>query len=288
MMKTRIYTITKTLFTLLILTLVFASCTERIDVDLDDTYTRLVVDGQITTDDTSRHKVILTESTSYFYNQPPPAVTNADVQIEDGNGNIILMSEESPGVYFAPEGFKADTGMTYTLDIQLENEIDGHTQYTATSTTPFIGDSVYIGLKYEPDWGEKGYYIVECYYWDPVGPNFYMFNIYKNDTLLTDTLSKKQVVDDVFYDGGFTNGIGVGYLDQSNEREILRPGDVITFSASSVTEGYANFVWQVQEEVSFSTPMFSGPPANVYGNLSNGAVGYFTSYSVIYAKTTFE
>lgn len=288
MMKTKTYTILRTLFMLLIITVVTTSCTEKIDVDLDETYTRLVVDGQITSDDTIKHKVVLTESTSYFYNEPPPAVSNAAVLVEDENGNITILAEESPGVYCTPMGFKADTGMTYSLDIQLENEIDGQSHYTATSTTPYIGDSVYIGLKYEPDWGEEGYYIVECYYWDPIGPNFYMFNIYKNDTLLTDTLSKKQVVDDVFYDGGFTNGIGVGYLNQSNKREKLRPGDVITFQAASVTEGYANFVWEVQEEVSFSTPLFSGPPANVYGNLSDGAVGYFTTYSVIYASTVFE
>jgi hypothetical protein len=115
-----------------------------------------------------------------------------------------------------------------------------------------------------------------------------MFNVYKNDTLLTDTLSKKQVVDDRFYDGGFTNGIGVGYLDQSKKSEKLRPGDVIKFQACSVTEGYANFIWEVQDEVSFNTPLFSGPPANVFGNLSNGAVGYFTTYPVLYASIVFE
>ena len=268
--------------------LIITSCTERIDVKLDDTYTRLVVDGQLLSDDSIRQSISLTESTSYFYNQPPPPVRNADVKVMDDAGNIILLSEESPGKYFLPEGFKAEIGTTYTLDIELAEEIDGETNYTATTSTPFINDTVYIELQYEPDFGDKGYYIVKCYYWDPLGPNWYMFNIYKNDTLLTDTLNKKQIVDDRFYDGGFTNGIGVGYLNQSNKRETLRPGDVITFQACSVTEGYANYIWQVQEEVSFSTPLFSGPPANVYGNLSGGAVGYFTGYPVIYASKVFE
>ena len=268
--------------------LLIASCTERIDVELDDTYTRLVVDGQITSDDTGRHVITLTESTSYFYNQPPPPVSNADVHITDNEGNTILLSEETAGVYHLPEGFSAEAGKTYTLDIELAKEIDGKTKYTATSTTPTIGDTVYIGLQHQPDWGEKGYYIVQCYYWDLPGANWYMFNIYKNDTLLTDTLNKKQIVDDRFYDGGFTNGIGVGYLDQSKKSEVLRPGDIITFQACSITEGYANFVWEVQDEVSFNTPLFSGPPANVQGNLSGGAMGYFTSYPVLYASLVFE
>ena len=272
----------------LMLGIIAASCTERIDVELDDTYTRLVVDGQLTGDSTETHTIILTESTSYFYNQPPPPVTNANVSVKGDDGSSILLSEQDPGIYLLPEGFKSKIGVNYSLDIDLEKEIDGHIKYTASSSTPSIGDTVYIGLQYQPDWGEKGYYVVQCYYWDPLGPNWYMFDIYKNDTLLTDTISEKQVVDDTFYDGGFTNGIGVGYLDQSRKDQVLKPGDVISFRASSITEGYANFVWEVQDEVSFSTPLFSGPPANVVGNLSDGAIGYFTSYSVLFASMVFE
>ena len=264
------------------------ACTERIDVELDDTYTRLVVDAQLSSDSTIRQTVILTESSSYFYNQPPPPVANADVTLSDDKGNTYLLTEEDPGRYYLPQGFSARSGIAYTLGIELAEAIDGKTSYNASTETPGIGDTVYIGLQHQPDWGDDGFYIVQCYYWDPPGPNFYMFDIFKNDTLLTDTISEKQVVDDRFYDGGFTNGIGVGYLNQSKKSERLRPGDVITFRASSVTEGYANFVWQVQEETGFSTPLFSGPPANVSGNISGGAIGYFTAYSVRYASTVFE
>jgi len=273
---------------LAILIAVAGSCTERIEIELDETYTRLVVDGQITSDDTATHQIFLSRSTDYFYNQAPPPVIGAAVQVIDDAGTVALLSEDAPGVYNLPAGFKAEVGKEYTLDILLNEEIDGQKHYTASSGTPNINDTVYIGLEWQPDWGEAGYVIVTCYYWDPPETNFYMFNIYKNDTLITDTLSKKQVVDDRFYNGGFTNGIGVGYLDQSNKREKVRHGDIITFQAASVTEGYANYIWQVQEEISFNTPLFSGPPANVYGNMSGGAIGYFTSYPVIYAKTIVE
>jgi len=273
---------------MLLTAILMAACTERIDVELDDTYTRLVVDGQLMTDDGSRQYISLSETSSYFYNQPPPVVTGADVSISDAQGNNLLLSEEQPGMYFLPEGFSSVIGEDYTLDIKLAEEIDGQLEYTAKTSTPGIGDTVWIDLKFEPDFGDDGFYIVQCYYYDPLGPNWYMFDIYKNDTLLTDTISEKQVVDDIFYDGGFTNGIGVGFLNQSRKDERLRPGDVITFRASSITEGYANFVWEVQDEVGFNTPLFSGPPANVVGNMSNGAVGYFTSYSVAYASTIFE
>jgi len=111
-----------------------------------------------------------------------------------------------------------------------------------------------------------------------------MFNIYINGILITDTLSSKGITDDEFYNGSYTNGIGVGYLDQARNKEKVNPGDTVTFQAGGITEGYANFVWTLQEEVSFSTPLFSGPPANVKGNLSNGAIGYFAAYSTAYSS----
>ena len=280
--------IIKKLILAIMIGLAVASCTERFEVELDESYTRLVVDGQITDDGSTRHSVTLSKTTSYFYNQPPPPVTNASVTVTDDEGVVSTLSEEEPGVYFLPDGFMAEIGRRYTLDILLDEEIDGKKRYTATSGTPNINDTVYIGLEYQPDWGDEGYVIVTCYYWDTPEANWYMFNIYKNDTLLTDTLTNKQVVDDRFYNGSFTNGIGVGYLNQSKKREKVRPGDVITFQACSITEEYANFIWAVQEEVGFSTPLFSGPPANVNGNVSGGAVGYFASYPVLYATTVAE
>jgi len=153
------------------------ACTERIDVELDDTYTRLVVDGQLLTDAESKQYVLLSETSSYFYNQPPPPVTGADVTISDEDGNSTFLSEESPGVYMMPEGFSSEIGTKYGIDIKLTEEIDGHLNYSAETSTPIIGDTVWIELKHEPDWGDKGYYIVECYYYDPLGPNWYMFYI---------------------------------------------------------------------------------------------------------------
>jgi hypothetical protein len=112
-----------------------------------------------------------------------------------------------------------------------------------------------------------------------------MFDIYKNGDHLTDTITNRFVTDDEFYNGSYTNGIGVGWLDQGYDRETVYPNDTITFRAASITEEYANFIWTLQEEVGFSTPLFSGPPANVKSNINNGAVGFFAAYSNEYSFT---
>jgi hypothetical protein len=112
-----------------------------------------------------------------------------------------------------------------------------------------------------------------------------MFDIFKNGDHLTDTITNRFVTDDEFYNGSYTNGIGVGWLNQAYSREKVNPNDIITFRAASITEDYANFIWTLQEEVGFSTPLFSGPPANVKSNVNNGAVGFFAAYSAEYSST---
>jgi len=85
------------LFTILTFSMLVISCTERIDVELDESYTRLVVDGAITTD-TMAHVVVLSKTSSYYYNMPAPLVTGASVSITDGNQTFKL-KEDSPGIY---------------------------------------------------------------------------------------------------------------------------------------------------------------------------------------------
>jgi hypothetical protein len=264
-----------------------ASCTERIDIQLDDTYTRLVVDGAITTD-TARHFVELSATTSYYYNEEPPPVSGASLEISDDLGNVEYMTEIEPGKYATSPLFAAVPGRIYTLRIELAEEINGHSTYMASSAVNPIYPIDSIGLVYQPDWGEKGFYEVTCYYLDRPTRDFYMFNIYKNGEILTDTIKSRIVTDDEFYNGNYTNGIGVGYLDQSKEKEVLQAGDTITFQGCNITEEYYNFVISLQSETNYQTPLFSGPPANVKGNISNGAAGFFAAYAVAYSSKVFQ
>lgn len=260
------------------------SCTERIDIELDETYTRLVVYGFITTD-TTTHYIDLSLSSSYYYNEAPPPVTGATLEITDNTGNTVTLTEVRPGRYATPPDYYAIQGDTYTLDITLTEEIAGYSHYEAVSTVNPMGVIDSIGLLYHPDWGTAGFYEVTCYYQDPPTTDYYMFNLFKNGSLITDTINEVFVSSDEFYNGSYTNGIGVGYLDQSEESQVINPGDTITFQGGKISEEYYNFITTLQAETGFQTPLFSGPPANVKGNISNGAIGYFAAFSVAYAST---
>jgi hypothetical protein len=278
----------KLLFIIPVILLFLNSCTERIDIQLDEGYTRLVVYGTITTD-TTRHIVELSKTTSYYYNEAPPMVSGASVDISDDLGKVEDLTEIAPGKYATSPTFAAIPGRIYTLQIDLPEAINGHKSYTATSAVSEIHSIDSIGLNYQPDWGEKGYYEVTCFYQDPgATKDYYMFNIFKNGILLTDTISKRFIVDDVFFNGSYTNGIGVGYLDQAKEREVLHTGDTITFQGCNISADYYNFIYTLQTETGFQTPLFSGPPANVKGNINNGAAGYFAAYGVAYSSLIFK
>jgi len=64
--------------------------------------------------------------------------------------------------------------------------------------------------------------------------------------------------------------------------------DTITFQAGNISEDYYNFIVTLQAETGFQTPLFSGPPANVKSNISNGATGFFAVYSVAYSTRVFQ
>ncbi len=267
----------KSLISIFIILILAVSCTEKIDVNLDSSYARLVVDGSITTD-TIAQTVILTSTSSYYYNQPSPRVTGATVSITDGDHTFVL-TETDPGVYKSDPSVYGVNGHNYTLNIKLESPVGGYTDYTATSTLYPVVQMDSISLLFHPEWSKHGIWEVKCYVFEPPTVDFYRFLISRNNHLLTDSLREWFVTDDKLLNGNYTNGIGIGYLDQGSPEQGLKQVDTITVTVNNIGKEYANFLFAAQAEIMGSNPLFSGPPANVKGNVSNGAIGYFAAYS---------
>lgn len=271
------------LFTILTFSTLVISCTERIDVELDESYTRLVVDGAITTD-TMSHAVVLSKTSSYYYNMPAPVVTGASVSITDGNQTFKL-KEDSPGIYRTASSVYGVTGKTYTLNILLSGQIGGYVQYSASSTIYPVTRLDSIGLLLHPDWSTGGIWEVTCYAQDPPTFDYYRFLVSKDGIMVSDTLNEWFVTDDKYFNGNYANGATIAYLQQDLPEIGLRPGDKITVEMNSIGKDYAEFLWAAQTELFGSNPLFSGPPANVTGNINNGAVGFFAAYSCSRAFT---
>ena len=267
----------KSIYLIFILSILVVSCTEPIDIDLDDSYIRLVVDGAITTD-TIAHTIKLKTTSSYYYDQPAPVVRGAKVSITDGMQTFDLI-EDSAGIYRTDPSVFGLGGKTYTLNIKLASPVGGYTDYTAVSTLYPISPLDSVSLLFHPDWADFGIWEVKCYVQEPPTVDFYRFLIIRNEVLLTDTLNEWFITDDKFFNGSYTNGATVAYLQQGSANEGLTPGDTVTVEVNNIGKEYFNFLFEAQAELRGSNPLFSGPPANVKGNISNGAVGFFSAYS---------
>jgi hypothetical protein len=258
------------------------SCTEVIDIELDSTYTRLVVEGTVTTD-SLRHGVRLSATSDYFSNEKAPAISGAEVKIEY-DGNVVRLTENDtvPGFYQTPTAFRGEIGTTYRLQISgVDADGDGNTEtYHAESTMPGGVRLDSVSLKYASTFFASGYEVY-MYALDPPTRDWYNIKFWKNSDLLTDTLIKYNAQSDEFYNGSYLfYGLPIGFYNDEYPREILEEGDTVTLELNSITEFYYNFVVDAQLEIIGNIPLFSGPAANIRSNLDNGARGCFTAYSI--------
>jgi len=266
--------------------IIMASCTEKINLKLDSTYTRLIVDGHIKSD-TMGYQINLTRTSDYFADAPAPREVNATVSISDGT-NTYPLTETFPGqsgIYQTTSKFAGTIGKTYTLNILLAENIAGTKTYSASCLLNRVTKLDSIQAVFDNTEGKNGVWKVLIYAQDPPGGrNYYMMNLYRNNILWSDTIDKVSVSDNEFFAGRYIDGAQVFRINNSHTWETLFPGDTIMVELSAITKEYYDFINQVRQ-AGFSIPFFSGPPANVSSNVNNQGVGFFAAYSSSYAKT---
>jgi hypothetical protein len=277
-------------YIIFIFALVFCmtACTEEIDLKLGNTSPRLVVEGMVTSD-TMFQFVRLSKSGDFFADKEMPGVSGAEVILSDGIGSLKLEETEAgSGFYITPYDYCGVPGRNYTLTIKnVDINNDGISEvYKAESYMHPVSDVDSIKLLYEDSWD---FWKVLLYAEEPPGlmPDYYMFSLFVNDTLFTDQLTEVTIFDDRFIDGSYANGVWVHSFYNDDEKYALNPGDTVTLRMSSIDEVFYKYVIALQGETRTSIPLFSGPPANLPGNISNGALGYFTAFSNSYGQTVF-
>ena len=271
---------------ILAIAVIVVSCTEKINLKLDSTFTRLVVDGHIKSD-TMAYTINLTRTSDYFSDVPAPREVNAKLSLTDGI-NTFPLTETVPGqsgIYQTDPKFAGTIGKDYTLHISLAEVIAGTTEYSASSNLIGVTRLDSIQVVFNADMGKDGFWEVKVYAQDPPGSiNYYMVNLYRNNQLWSDTITKVSVTDNQFFAGRYIDGAEVFRINNSHLWETLYPGDTIMVELSAITKEYFDFINQVKQ-VGFSIPFFTGPPANVQGNVSNNGIGFFAAYSSSFAKT---
>lgn len=268
--------------------LILSACSEDIDLTLSTTHPFFVVDGHICDEVSPYNFVRLTMSSDYFQNAESPAVRGASVVINDGEKDIVF-EEQEPGYYMAPALFAGMHGRTYHLTIS-NVDIDGDgvkESYTAESVMPptYGIDSVKCSYDNFLQIYKIGMYAHE----DTSTENYYMFGYSYNDSLVCDSYLDYAITDDSYFSSDYCWGATISTLREDFLKSgVINVGDTITVHALSINEDLFKYIAAVDDIDSGSNPMFSSTPANAVGNISNGALGFFTAMAVVHVQCFVE
>ncbi|MCL2650586.1 MAG: DUF4249 domain-containing protein [Candidatus Azobacteroides sp.] len=270
------------------------SCTEDITIHTDNSKPVVVIYG-ILTDEFTQKSVKVTWSSPYFDTQPNVGISGATVKVTGSNDKTYEFFENDtvPGLYETKTKWAAETGVSYSLKVEINSDGDNNIYEASTTIFPSLGlDSIKI-VPVEM-MGHKNY-SVNLYGNEPEGEDFYLCKFSVRDSLISSKLSKYLILDDVMFDGQYVSGLTLKFFDSidnwatdSEERRknsvYLASGDKVELQMSKIPKGYFEFITQCQREMEGSNPFFGGPPANITSNISNGGAGYFSGYCISRAE----
>jgi hypothetical protein len=254
------------------------------DIVTDNAVPRLVIIGCITTD-TMPHVISVSQTVGYFGDEEVKTYPDAIVKI-DGDRLVSL----GDGRYVTDASFFGVPEQTYVLDVELDYDGNGVAEhYTAQATVPLMHtlDSISLHLMSASITDDDPVWSVFVHFQDLSGPNTYGAHLYIDDTQYTNkiqyyylnmfgkTAAEGQYIHfPVFFMRKEMNG------NEEDSKIYLYTGDIITVEMNELSEVYYDFLHAAQREISGGNPLFAGPPANVPGNISGGALGVFGAYTV--------
>lgn len=240
-------------------TIIFCSCTEKIDLKIKDSEPQLVIEANVS-DKPGPYFVILSKSRLYNENNDFTGVSGAQVVISDNAGNADTLTETAPGIY-TTNTLQGTAGRVYQIKVTTE----GITyESVCTMRNPVDIDSLFV----REDVGLDGNTFKEARvrFTDPAGvENFYRRIAYKNGVMDFDI----DIHRDRLWDGK-QREYGAGGGD-------LKTGDTITLDLLSLDEHIYTFFNEFETNSGFATP---AAPANPNSVFTPSALGYFSAHSV--------
>ena len=280
------------------------SCTEDVVIDLEEGSPMIVVEGSIT-DQMKQHEVILSYTANFYHSGDIEMVCGARVSVTDGVDTIRFQEDaEKKGHYFSEMvAGRRNTLYRLMVDVPDETEEDGFVHLFAESfmkNNVDVIDSIAIkpfnGVNDTTPaviFGDTIEWLYPYFQSLPDPSIVYMPMIWKNDTLLTDTLTQRMLIPIAGYAGYYVNGPEM--LQKNKEipihyfmRSKLHNGDRIRADLQSVPMDFMYYVYSLSTSLG-SNPMM-GAPTNLITNIqpAGKAVGWFYAASVASAETVFQ
>lgn len=249
---------------------VFAGCEKPIGLDLQEGAPKLVVDAAINWEKGTpgnEQKIKLTTTSGYFSYQVP-AVSGAEVTIQNEAGTHFNFIETSNTGEYVCDTFIPEIGETYTLTI-LHN---GQT-LTATETMIAVPPIDKIEQEVSAGLGTSDDRIdIKTFFTDPGSSNdFYLTRVQTN----INAIPQYRAFDDEFFQG---NQIFDLYINPH-----IEPGNLLEIRLYGISEKYFNYMTILTSIAATNGGgPFATPPATLHGNVKNQSnpseliLGYFS------------
>jgi hypothetical protein len=245
----------KRIVILLILLLTLTNCEDVIDVNLNTSEPRLVIDASINwlKNTSGNQQSIRLSLTAPFFNDTVPPANNAIVTISDSDNNTFSFIEEVDTGIYTNDSFIPVIDETYTLTILYNGET-----YTATETLKPVVSIDFVEQNNEGGFSGEDIEL-KAFYTDPANEENYYFFEFISDIAVTPTL---EVYEDRFTDGNQIFGF---YTE-----EDLESGDVVTIRNYGISKRFYDFMFILLQQGSQEAGgPFETQPATVRGNCVN-------------------
>lgn len=249
---------------ILFIALLITGCEKVVDLKYKDNPSRIVIEGNIT-NEAGPYIVKVTKSIKLTETGTYPTVDDAVVTISDDAGNSETLTPKGNGTY-QTNSLTGVEGRTYTLTVQAENQT-----YTAKSKMPQRVPFDSIRIETAIVTGETEYSIIPVYT-DPVARgNNYRFVLSVNNKLINQHFVQNDEVRN-----GATNG---ARLEINDDDIDFKPGDLISLQMQCIDNNVFLY-YRTLALISDSGPGGGTTPNNPPNNISNGALGIFSAYTV--------
>lgn len=245
----------------------FTSCEDVVDIDLNSTDPRLVIEASINWEKGTlgnEQKIKLTLTAPYYDVEITPA-NGANVTVVDSNNNIYNFIEDGITGIYRNSTFTPILNETYTLTINYQSEV-----YTATEILVPVVAIDYI--EQEDEGGFLGDEIeLKAYYTDPGNEENYYFFEFLNTNITN--IPDLEVYDDEFSDGNQIFGF--------YSHKDIEVGDLVAINIYGTSERFYNYMSILIEQSGENNGPFETQPTTVRGNCINQTnpenfpLGYF-------------
>lgn len=241
-----------------------SSCEKVIEIDLNSEDPKIVIEAEVTDDNTAPQTVRLSKSANFSESNTFPTVSGASVIISDDAGNTATLTETSPGVYQTTL-LQGVPGRTYTLQVVAE----GNT-YTSVCTMPMHVnlDTLLVQEQASPGPAGSGKTILPVFTDPSQAGNRYRFRLTQNDTFSSAILLMD---DDIF--NGTANVRPLSVQDLT-----IDSGDSVTVELLGISEEVHFYFFSLSQNG--SGPNSSASPANPKSNIQGAVLGYFSAHSI--------